>query len=78
MKIRTVFFAQALFAMLDIIRPAGALACKACFGAADSKLTTGVVGGILTLLVVLTVVIGLFIQFFISFRKRSKLMQKFS
>ena len=49
-----------------------ALACPACFGAAEAPLIDGARLGVLVLLVILLVVQGGFVAFFLYLRKRAK------
>ncbi len=49
-----------------------ALACPACFGAAEAPLVDGARLGVLALLVILLVVQGGFVAFFVYLYKRAK------
>ena len=49
-------------------------ACSVCFfGSSEDPMNAGLRAGILCMLVALVLVLGLFIKFFLSVRKRSKL-----
>ena len=49
-----------------------ALACPACFGAAESSMIDGAKLGVLVLLAILFAVQGGFVAFFLYLRKRAK------
>lgn len=51
--------------------PNSALACTVCFGATDSKLTAGMLAGVLVLLLVILSVLGGVIAFFVFVARRS-------
>ena len=60
----------ALLAALAAL-PNSALACTVCFGASDSKLTAGMLAGVLVLLLVILSVLGGLVAFFVFIARRS-------
>ena len=48
-----------------------ASACSTCFGNPDSKMTQGVMAGVLVLLFVVVAVLGGFVALFVHFARRS-------
>ena len=58
-------------ATLMALAPNSALACTVCFGATDSKLTAGMLAGVLVLLLVILSVLGGLVAFFVYLARRS-------
>ena len=60
-----------LAAALLALKPAGALACAACYGQSDSPLAKGMSWGIVSLLVIVVGVLGSIAAFFVYLARRS-------
>ena len=61
----------ALAAVTLLFKPATAQACTVCFGNSDSKLTQGMLAGVLVLLLFVLAVLGGFVALFIYFARRA-------
>jgi hypothetical protein len=59
-----------LMAALLAVAP-GARACAVCFGNSDSKMTQGMLAGVLVLLLVVVAVLGGFVALFVHLARRA-------
>ena len=73
---RKSFAKLAVAAMLALIfHPSAAQACTVCFGNTDSKLSQGMLAGVLVLLLFILAVLGGFVALFIYLARRAAAIQ---
>jgi len=60
-----------LFALTLFLAPSAAQACTVCFGNSDSKLTQGMLAGVLVLLLFILAVLGGFVALFVYLARRA-------
>jgi hypothetical protein len=60
-----------LLALAMLFAPCAAHACAVCFGNSDSKLSKGMLAGVLVLLLVVLAVLGGFVALFIYLARRA-------
>lgn len=61
----------ALLALAALLTPRAAQACAVCFGNSDSKLSQGMLAGVLVLLLVVLSVLGGFVALFVYLARRA-------
>jgi hypothetical protein len=67
----STFGLKAVAAIALSLAPSAAHACTVCFGNSDSKLTQGMLAGVLVLLLVILSVLGGFVALFIYLARRA-------
>jgi hypothetical protein len=60
-----------LLALALLFAPGSAQACAVCFGNSDSKLSQGMLAGVLVLLLFVLAVLGGFVALFVYFARRA-------
>ena len=61
----------AWLALALLLEPRSVQACTVCFGNSDSKLTQGMLAGVLVLLLFVVAVLGGFVALFVYFARRA-------